>query len=134
MVSRFSPLGDKIRELVNEELRRDPEQEFTRLYVEDGVYNFYLQDEHFNWTKCNYDMGAAVSVLPKDSGFASRIELCPVEDIKMENVEMTPTQLGSGQGAGSPAPLADVPSPGFLGAGSPAREPDAGAPVDDGRH
>ena len=40
LIPKTSTLAQKIRELVNQELRRDPSQEFSRLYLEDGVYNF----------------------------------------------------------------------------------------------
>ena len=45
-VDERSVLGQKLRGLIGEELKRDPGQEALKLYVGRGVYNFYLQDEN----------------------------------------------------------------------------------------
>ena len=35
------------------------------LYVENGVYNFYVQDESYRWNPLNLDTGAASTVVPR---------------------------------------------------------------------
>ena len=91
LIHMRSTLGCKIRDLLWKELTRDASQEFVMLYFEDGVYNFYMQGEDYEWKAYNYDTGAAASVAPR------HLEaVCPLsKDVEM--IGPTPS------GAGSPA-------------------------------
>ena len=62
-----SRLAQKIKKLIKEEFDRNPKEELVRLYLENGVYNFYVQNEDFSWTRYNLDSGAAETVFPIES-------------------------------------------------------------------
>ena len=60
-------LGKKIRQLVKDEFAWNPAENVIPLYLEDGVYNFYVQDENWKWQKYNVDTGAAETVHPMNT-------------------------------------------------------------------
>ena len=49
----------------------DDDEVLFDLYLEDMVYNFYVQDDQGQWKKYNYDSGAAESVTPSESDAAA---------------------------------------------------------------
>ena len=55
-------IGREIQKLID---WAGPKEEFIRLYLERGVYNFYVQDKDGKWHTENYDTGAGETVLPK---------------------------------------------------------------------
>ena len=60
-------LAMKIKKLVKEEFQWSPSSNVIPLYLENGVYNFHVQDEAGEWKKYNVDSGAAETVLPMNA-------------------------------------------------------------------
>ena len=60
-----SSVGGRLVKAVLDKIRRSTRGgEHVRLYNENGVYNFYLQDNKGVWKRYNLDSGAAVTVFP----------------------------------------------------------------------
>ena len=57
-------LAEKIKQLIVKEFSSRPQSQLVKLYLENGVYNFYVQNEDFTWAKYNLDSGAAETVMP----------------------------------------------------------------------
>ena len=57
-------LAEKIKQLIVKEFSSRPQSQLVKLYLENGVYNFYVQNEDFTWAKYNLDSGAAENVMP----------------------------------------------------------------------
>ncbi len=55
LVPTRSTLGCKMSDLLRKELTKDASQEFIRLHLEDGMYNFYAQEEDHTWKAYKYD-------------------------------------------------------------------------------
>ena len=64
-IKEGSTLGKKIKELISGELEKDERQRLAKLYVENGVYNMYLQGMDGKWQAFNVDSGAGQTVLPQ---------------------------------------------------------------------
>ena len=62
MIKQDSWTGKRIRELVF----KAGNDEMLRLYKENGVYNFYLQEQGGTWRRFNYDTGAGETVFPTE--------------------------------------------------------------------
>ena len=55
-------IGQAIRQLVRQAGRKE---ELIHLYLENGVYNFYVQSEEGEWICQNYDTGAGETAIPR---------------------------------------------------------------------
>ena len=64
-IRKDSKIGQEIMQKIREVLRRNPDNEVFKLYVENGVYIFYMQDENYEWQRFTYDTGAAETVMSK---------------------------------------------------------------------
>ena len=60
-----SDLARRVKKVLREGLKWNPEENVLDLYLEDDVYNFYLRDEAGSWQKFNYDTGCAMTVFPR---------------------------------------------------------------------
>ena len=65
-IRQDSALGKEIMRMVREMIWAKANDEVFKLYVENGVYVFYMQDESYAWHRFTYDTGAAETVMSKD--------------------------------------------------------------------
>ena len=84
------PLVRSIRQMIRDEIKKDPSFEVLRPWREKNVYNFYLReskpgskdDSEICW-KFNYDTGAACTVFPTSwrrtrKGEPKHVDLAPL--------------------------------------------------------
>ena len=69
-------LGERLQQVCDDGLWRDPKQVELQLYLENGIYNFYLQAEDSSWKRFNLDTGAAEIVLPRNWQKGEPAALC----------------------------------------------------------
>ena len=89
MVEEDSTAGKILQHMAHRMMYDKIDGKFTRLHLEEGVYNFYLQDEKYKWEKYCLDSGAAAIVFPVDKE-ANAVSKEDGEETREETKEQGP--------------------------------------------